>query len=279
MTTTTPSTAVAKPMKTYPPLESRMCTQEQLESERFRRWAVQLAEQPERLHRKLWEFCYIAEALGERGMLEPGRSGLGFAVGLEPLASLFVSRGAEVLATDIDPDRALELGWIDTNQHAAGMEALNTRGICPDDLFEANCSFRAVDMNDIPNDLTGYDFLWSSCAFEHLGSIELGIEYVVNAMQCLKPGGIAVHTTEFNLSSNDETLTEGGTVLFRRRDFEEIGRRLEDAGHEITLDFTVGSLPNDHWVDMPPYSSDRHLKLLIAEHVCTSYGIVVKAAE
>ncbi len=211
-------------------------------------------------------------------MLQPGRTGLGFAVGTEPLASMFVSMGCTVVASDMDPEEAAARGWVDTNQHAAGIDALNQRGLCPDALFRTNCSFRAVDMNDIPSDLTGFDFVWSSCAFEHLGSIENGIEFVVNAMKCLKPGGIAVHTTEFNASSNEATLTEGGTVLFRRRDFEEIADRLVAAGHEISLDFTAGSLPADHHVDLPPYKQDVHLKLLLAEYVCTSYGIIVKAA-
>ncbi|MEM7273843.1 MAG: methyltransferase domain-containing protein [Actinomycetota bacterium] len=261
------------------PLTSRMCTQEQLESPRFRNWAERLSEQPARLHRKLWEYCFITEALAERDMLQPGRRGLGFAVGTEPLASLFVSMGASVVASDMDPEEAMAKGWVDTNQHATGVDALNQRGICDDDVFRANCVFQPVDMNDIPTDLTGFDFVWSSCAFEHLGSIELGIEFVVNAMKCLKPGGIAVHTTEFNCSSNDETVSEGGTVLFRRRDFEEIAKRLERAGHHLTLDFTAGSLPADHHVDIPPYAQDVHLKLMLADYVCTSYGIIVRAAD
>ncbi|MDH3678854.1 MAG: class I SAM-dependent methyltransferase [Acidimicrobiia bacterium] len=261
-----------------PPLSSRMCTQEQLESHRFRAWAERLAEEPARLHRKLWEYCYIAEALAERGMLQPGITGLGFAVGTEPLASLFASSGVTVVATDMDPEEAAAKGWVDTNQHAAGIDALNDRGLCPDSVFRTNCSFRAVDMNDIPEDLTGFDFVWSSCAFEHLGSIEHGIQFVVNAMRCLKPGGVAVHTTEFNCSSNDATLTEGGTVLFRRRDFEEIARRLHADGHDITLDFTAGSLPADHFVDLPPYKQDVHLKLMLADYVCSSYGIIARAA-
>lgn len=47
----------------------------------------------ERLNRKIWEWCYVAEALSERGMLLPGRRGLGFAVGQEPLVALFASAG------------------------------------------------------------------------------------------------------------------------------------------------------------------------------------------
>ncbi len=34
--------------------------------------------------------------------------------------------------------------------------------------------YRYVDMSEIPDDLTGFDFTWSSCAFEHLGDLAAG---------------------------------------------------------------------------------------------------------
>ena len=36
---------------------------------------------PFMLHRKMWEWLFIAQALAERDMLRPGRVGLGFGVG------------------------------------------------------------------------------------------------------------------------------------------------------------------------------------------------------
>ena len=54
------------------------------------------------LHRKLWEWIFIIEALSERGMLTAGRRGLGFGVGQDPLAAIFASHGVSVVATDVD---------------------------------------------------------------------------------------------------------------------------------------------------------------------------------
>src|SRR6516162_10212999 len=105
-------------------LKSCLCTQAQVESETFRQWAQRIRE-PHQVDRKLWEFCFIAQALSERGMLQPGRRGLGFAVGREPLPALFASYGCEVVATDLDPERAREKNWVDTGQHAANAEVLN----------------------------------------------------------------------------------------------------------------------------------------------------------
>ena len=59
--------------------------------------------------------------------------------------------------------------------------------------------------------------LWSSCSLEHLGSISHGIEFILNSLKCLKQHGVAVHTTEFNLSSNEETLNEKIVASLEKR--------------------------------------------------------------
>jgi SAM-dependent methyltransferase len=134
-------------------------------------------------------------------------------------------------------------------------------------------------MNHIPKDLRGFDFIWSSCSLEHLGSLKHGEYFVYNAMRCLKPGGIAVHTTEYNFSSNEETLDTGGTVLYRRCDIEQIVKRLQYRGHKISLDFASGDLPDDQFIDMPPYKHDPHLKLQLLQYVITSMGLIIEKYE
>ena len=100
--------------------------------------------------------------------------------------------------------------------------------------------YRDVDMNAIPADLRGFDFTWSSCALEHLGTLAAGMDFVVAQMDCLAPGGVAVHTTEYLVSSNDATVEAGGTVFYRRRDIEALADRLRRAGHAIDVDYTRG---------------------------------------
>ena len=56
-------------------LSSKPCRLDDLESAAFRRWIDRMRERP-RLTRKLWEWCYIAQALYEREMLGPGKRGL-----------------------------------------------------------------------------------------------------------------------------------------------------------------------------------------------------------
>jgi len=243
-------------------LRSQLCSAESLRSPQLRAWADRLrpmwasGDEDSRdvmLHRKMWEWLFIAEALRERGLLAPGRTGLGFGVGQEPLVALFADAGCDLVATDQPHGAAVASGWTDSEvEWAGGLEHLNTHGLCPDELFVRRVRFRAVDMNAIPDDLRGFDFTWSSCALEHLGTLGAGADFVVAQMECLRPGGVAVHTTEYLVGSNDETVEAGGTVFYRRRDIEALVERLRRAGHTIDVDFTLGSRPGDFTLDVAP---------------------------
>lgn len=253
-----------------------LCRQESFEQPYFSYWIARLGEGL-RYHRKLWEFVFIAQALWERGLCSPGRRGLGFGVGRERLTALFASMGVAVTATDLAGDGRVEAGWEATRQHATGKEGLRYPEVCPNDLFDRNVEFRTCDMNAVPEDLTGYDFCWSACALEHLGSIEKGLAFIERSVDCLVPGGWAVHTTEFNVSSNDETVDHEGTVLFRRRDIDALIERLKHRGHTVAeMDWSTGNQPLDQFLDLPPYRDDPHLKISIGGYATTSIGIIVR---
>lgn len=256
---------------------SQLCTKSQFDEPVYEYWVEQIREK-KRYHRKQWEFAFILQNLNIRLLLENGRIGLGFGVGQEPLPALMASHGVSITATDLDLDGAVQKGWAASNQHTTSLAVLNDRGICDSVIFGKQVSFRNVDMNNIPADLAGYDFCWSSCAFEHLGSIELGLQFVENSLKCLKPGGLAVHTTEYNCQSNQKTLSEGGTVIFRQRDILELAQRLRAAGHQLFLNLNQGNQDLDKHVDLPPYAQDHHLKLQLDKYVTTSIGLVVLKA-
>jgi hypothetical protein len=228
------------------------------------------------LHRKVWEWSYITQALYERDLLKAGVRGLGFAVGREPLPAFFANYGCAIVATDLFETQAQQGGWVATGQHAANLEALNTRGFCDPELFRQRVTFRNVDMNAIPDDLRDFDFIWSSCSLEHLGTLKLGEQFIYNSLACLKPGGMAIHTTEYNVSSNGRTLDRGAVALYRKRDIQRIVKRLRREGHAIDLELRDGQGVADRYVDPPPYKQEVHLKLQIAEYVVTSIGLVIR---
>lgn len=265
---------VTRPFKQR--LQSGPCTQAQLESPTFQKWVHLVHENPGHLHRKVWEYCYIAQALSERGMLRAGRTGLGFAVGQEPLPALFASFGCSIIATDLATEQAAQGGWVETNQHAASLQGLNQRGICLEAEFQRRVQFRFADMRTLPPDLGPVDFLWSNCAFEHLGSLSAGLDFVRESLQYLRPGGVAVHTTEYNTSLDASTLDTGGTVLYRRQDLEGLARQLKSDGFHIDIHFQEGNSPGDKMIDRPPYSHYVHLKLEFAGFITTSFGIIVE---
>jgi len=255
---------------------SSLCTFDELDSPRFRHWAAAIQE-PWRAHRKLWELAYICETLDARGMLQPGRRGLGFAVGAEKLPALFAARGCQITATDLPAEDERNQAWARTGQWVGNLASLSHPGICPEQVFRDNVRYRPVDMNAIPDDLRGFDFTWSTCSFEHCGSIELGLRFLEEQMRCLKPGGVAVHTTEFNLSSNDATVMDGSCVIFRLQDIEWIIDMLRDAGHEVEpLDLSTGTRELDRHVDPAPYSQDRHLRLDLFGYASTSIGLIIR---
>ena len=259
-------------------LGSALCTAEQLDTPAFHYWIDQIREEW-RYHRKVWEFAYLLQALYERGCLVPGKRGLGFAVGQEALPSYFASLGCEIVATDLGATDSRAAGWAESNEWSSSAEILNRKGLCDPALFRERVTFRPVDMNHVPPDLTGFDFTWSSCSFEHVGSIELGMAFVLRQMDCLVPGGVAVHTTEFNLTSNTSTVTKGRTVIYRRADIETLVKRLRAAGHEVEpLDITVGTHPLDWFVDERPYSSHRHLRKRQKGYAATSIGLIIRKA-
>ena len=72
------------------------------------------------------------------------------------------------MATDIFPGEGIAKGWESGDQLCFGIESLNKRGLCSQEILERHVNYQAVDMNNIPPDLKGFDFNWSSCSFEHL---------------------------------------------------------------------------------------------------------------
>lgn len=255
---------------------SELCKAMDYKATWYKRWCDELSEVPN-YHRKQWEFVFVMQALWERGCIAEGKHGLVFAVGGEPLPAMFAKYGCTILATDIFPEQGITKGWAETGQLCVGVESLNNRGICAKESFNKLVSYKAVDMNAIPDDLKDFDFNWSSCSFEHLGTLKKGFDFLKNQLKTLKPGGWSVHTTEYNISSNDETQENNDTVIYRQRDIEKIVTKLRNEGHLVEeMDFSIGGLPEDFMVDVEPHKQAVHIKLQVGKYVVTSIGLIIQ---
>lgn len=253
----------------------QLCTFEQMEDPAYARLCQQLGLVTTTKQRKFWEFAYILSALQARGLLGAGRTGLGFGTGQEPLPSAFAAAGVRVTATDAPAELNYSENWARSLQWTERVEDLWHEKLVDHQAFTELVSYQPVDMNLIPSDLRDYDFCWSACCLEHLGGIRQGLDFIHNSLDTLLPGGTAVHTTEFNLGSNDTTVELEALCLFRKQDIELVIHELIAAGHRVeTLNLWPGSTPTDEHVDLPPFSSP-HLKLVLEGATSTSIGLII----
>ena len=271
-------------------IKSKLCTQEDMESDWSRYWTSEL-KVPLILHRKIWEHTYLLQALYSTGNISPDKKGLGFGCGVEPIPSYLAAKGVSTTITDLPPEHQQTSGWMSSNEYEQSLENAYMEHLVERDTFIRMVSHRFVDMNAIPDDLSGYDFCWSICALEHLGSIQKGLDFIENSLRTLRPGGTAVHTMEFNINPDGPTIDNWITVLFQRKHIEEFARKMEVAGHKVAqLDFNAGNRPMDQFIDVPPWgghlmnnvseelgisTNQHHLKLAIDGFVATCFAITI----
>jgi len=268
--------AIETPTMAHP--ASQMCTHSQFLESDYKRVAKALSIDDEVLHRKNWEWCYIIRVLESAGMIASGKRGVGFGCGTEPLPSLMAARGVQVLVSDAPQEVADKHGWSSTQQYASSLHDVWKPRLVDKRAFDDLVSSQVVDMRSIASNIRDFDFTWSSCALEHLGSLQAGLDFIVSSMDCLKPGGIAVHTTEFNISSNDETVETEWLSVYRKKDIEQLVEQLYADGHSVwPLNFFPGREPIDEHIDTPPFTP-IHLKLQFMGATFTSIGLVIQKA-
>ena len=255
-------------------IQSRLCKQKDFETEKFKKY-VENINHNFRYHRKLWEFVAIIDTLHELNLLKEGTKGLGFAVGTEPLSAYFIKHGCDIVSSDFIVENNI---WSTNNEVAYNIDNLNEHKIISHDLLSQKCIFRVEDMNNIHSDLKQgkFDFIWSSCAIEHIGGLDKGLNYVVNSLDCLKSGGYSIHTTEYNCSSNDGTAEYSDNGIYRKKDFEKLETMLWGKAVLFPIDYDLGDMRYDNYIDTYPYSNETHLKLDLFGYISTSALLIIK---
>jgi hypothetical protein len=247
----------------------------------FKDLAIELGLDPNVTHRKIWEYVVIAQVFNEIVWDRDNSTHvLGFGCGKEPLPKWFLSHDNCIVTASDAPGNNPD--WALTGQLS---KSLSDLGI---DKPNPSISFLEVDMNHIPQSLLQgqFDFTWSCGSFEHIGGLDKSIEFFCNQMACLKPGGIACHTTEFNyesqsnpsqwFNSNDPTLNEHNLCLFRYQDLAKLAGRLWLQGDELlSPDLQPGNGEQDLFVDKYPYGS-AHLNIQIGNFKTTSIMLIAQ---
>jgi len=268
------------------PMPWKPCTRADLVSSWSRGWITALKHAPE-LSRAHWQWAYILQVLDDFGMLAAGRRGLGFGCGKELLPSFFAARGLDIVATDLPLRHADRTIW---RNATAAADDLHHPALVARDEFDRRVAIEYVDMNSIPPHLAGFDFCWSICAMEHVGSIAGAMAFVENSLATLRPGGVAVHTSEINVLAAGPTSNNDPIAMPQRPDFEALAAKLAAAGHETgPLDFDFGDTAFDRYVDVPPYvynmeeslraqwhRGNPHLKISVYGFPATPFGLWVR---
>jgi SAM-dependent methyltransferase len=223
-------------------------------------------------NRKSWEYLFALEAFSTGKRAKPGGRALGFGVGVEIVPSVLAALGVEVVATD----QAESAGWELNREYLTTKADLHHSRFVSAEQFDKLVSVERVDMRAIPPHLMRgeFDYVWSLGSLEHLGSLDASNEFIFDSLKCLKPGGRAIHTTEFAIFPY-AAITAGPTIFYNYESLPSIIMRLTERGYRCELDWDMGSLPMDYWVDFPPYDLKYHLKLWYNGIVCTSVALVI----
>jgi len=250
----------------FAPVVSQVASFDQFDHPDFRRWHELLAlaqagnlpfagwARTER-HRKVWEWAFLLQAANQHGVLVPGRQAIGFGVGNEPIPALLASLGLRVLATDqAVGDRAdwQSTGcWLDSGELLEDLGQLWRPQVLSQESFRRLVTAGRLDMNDVDPELGKFDLVWSSCALEHLGTPELGLQFVMKSARLLAPGGVAVHTTELDLVPGQATADWGHLACYQPADIRDLARWARREGLEMQVNLHVPmDSPADRFVSL-----------------------------
>lgn len=256
--------------------DSQLVSAAQFYEERFEYWR-QIFRWEFGVNRKLWEYLYILEAMNHYVGMKPGMRALGFGVAKERIPAILAARGCEVVATDYVPGADQEATW--DYMSSQSIADLRHDDLCDWEVLKSRVKFHHADMNKIPAQLAGFDCLWSCGSLEHIGGLRAGLDFIVKSLDCLNPGGYAIHTTEFNLSSNEHTIESPTISFYRRKDIEALAIELQRLGHRIVLNFDRGKDLADHHVDCAPYNYNLSIAALHGNHIITSIGLIIQKGD
>ena len=115
--------------------------------------------------------------------------------------------------------------------------------------------------------------------FSSSSSAQKGMDFIIKSLDVLNPGGISVHTTEFNLSSN-ETIDVPFNAIYGRHFFDNLRIEIERRGHVFEpVDYRLGDNPKEDDVQYYNQPQKPHIKVSAYGTVFTSIGITIKKAK
>jgi hypothetical protein len=249
---------------------SQLCTAAQFSEAAFAEIAGAMTLAP-RLHRSNWETVWIVSVLAGHGCVAPGKRALGLGVRRERIAALLASRAVSVHAIRLAETAEPNL----SQQHA--MLQLFYPGIIPIDDFDVMVSMEdGVALDPARGLAAEYDGVWSMGVVQRLGSIAAAGDFIRRSLDALRPGGVAAHTLDLNLSSEADGSGVAGQLAFHRADLDALVLRLVRDGYEVLpINLYPGHDAADAVIDAPPFGLP-HLKVLAGLETVGSFGLAIR---
>jgi SAM-dependent methyltransferase len=151
------------------------------------------AEDPGVFHRKVWEFNQTLYGLRKLRRLAPTATALGIGCGHEELMYFLANRIGRVVATDL-----YEGTWIG-GESDADVLAFPAK-YAPFKYREDHLEVRRMDGLALAADDATFDFVFCLSSIEHFGRLKDKLRSLQEMFRVLKPGGVAVLTTEIVLN-------------------------------------------------------------------------------
>lgn len=184
--------------------------------------------------RKLWEYYWIAQRFADMKLGGGEKKILGLGVGQEPLSFHFAHLAGQVVGTDLFSRDAI---WKEARI------SLKDMGQCsPFPYPEETLTFQNMDMRQLAFDANTFDVVWSCSSVEHVQTLAEFVRIFEEIHRVLKPGGIALITTEFSLDS--PYLLPG--VLSLWKDSALFGNQLKGLTLEEPVDLSYAETEPGH---------------------------------
>ena len=144
-------------------------------------------------HRKIWEFNQALYGLRTLGRLAPESTALGIGCGHEELMYFLANRIARVVATDL-----YEGSYLGGESEADVLE--HPEKYAPFNYRTAHLEVRRMNGLSLDAPDASFDFVFCLSSIEHFGRRRDKLQALVEMFRVLKPGGVAVVTTELVLN-------------------------------------------------------------------------------
>ena len=204
--------------------------------------------EPARLHRKDWEFAQGVYGLRKLHRLAPEATALGLGAGAEPILFFLAGRLRRVVATD------LYAGDF-SGQEADPRILRDPEAFAPFSYHRERLEVRRMDATAIDYAPESFDLVFSFSSLEHFGSRRAQRRCLGEIHRVLRPGGVAVLTTEVILNAWGRHGDYFRLTELLDDMIPGAGFRLADGGfHFVTSRATLeGLIRLPHEVDRRPH--------------------------